>query len=210
MIAPGVSSTIRSTPVACSSARMLRPSRPMMRPFKSSLGKIDDRHGRLDRVLGGAALDGFGDVLARLGSGLLARFGVEALDEVRGIAPRVGLDVLQQQVFGFFGRQAGQPLELVLLGGDELLVFGGGGRRGLLALGNRLRLACRSFSLRSAADILSVRVASSRRSCCSVSASCWVFSRATRSASVRISCAFSLASSSASFLRLSASRSASL
>jgi hypothetical protein len=34
----GVSSTIRSTPVACSRARMLRPSRPMMRPFMSSLG----------------------------------------------------------------------------------------------------------------------------------------------------------------------------
>ena len=39
MIAPGVSSTIRSTPVASSSARMLRPSRPMMRPLRSSLGR---------------------------------------------------------------------------------------------------------------------------------------------------------------------------
>ena len=37
--APGVSSTIRSTPVAVSRARMLRPSRPMMRPFISSLGR---------------------------------------------------------------------------------------------------------------------------------------------------------------------------
>ena len=35
----GVSSTIRSTPVASSSARMLRPSRPMMRPLRSSLGR---------------------------------------------------------------------------------------------------------------------------------------------------------------------------
>ncbi len=39
MMAPGVSSTISSTPVAVSSARMLRPSRPMMRPFRSSLGR---------------------------------------------------------------------------------------------------------------------------------------------------------------------------
>src|SRR3712207_8991792 len=39
MIAPGVSSTISSTPVAVSSARMLRPSRPMIRPLRSSLGK---------------------------------------------------------------------------------------------------------------------------------------------------------------------------
>ena len=36
--ASGVSSTIRSTPVAISRARMLRPSRPMMRPFISSEG----------------------------------------------------------------------------------------------------------------------------------------------------------------------------
>ena len=36
---PGVSSTIRVTPVSCSKARMLRPSRPMMRPFMSSLGR---------------------------------------------------------------------------------------------------------------------------------------------------------------------------
>ena len=39
MIAPGVSSTISSTPVAVSSARMLRPSRPMIRPLRSSLGR---------------------------------------------------------------------------------------------------------------------------------------------------------------------------
>ena len=39
MIAPGVSSTMSSTPVASSRARMLRPSRPMMRPFMSSLGR---------------------------------------------------------------------------------------------------------------------------------------------------------------------------
>ena len=35
---PGVSSTITSTPVAFSKARMFRPSRPMIRPFISSVG----------------------------------------------------------------------------------------------------------------------------------------------------------------------------
>ena len=35
---PGVSSTMTSTPVAFSKARMLRPSRPMIRPFMSSVG----------------------------------------------------------------------------------------------------------------------------------------------------------------------------
>ncbi len=39
MTVSGVSSTIRSTPVACSRARMLRPSRPMIRPFISSDGR---------------------------------------------------------------------------------------------------------------------------------------------------------------------------
>ena len=34
----GVSSMMKSTPVRCSRARMLRPSRPMMRPFMSSAG----------------------------------------------------------------------------------------------------------------------------------------------------------------------------
>ena len=38
MTASGVSSMMRSTPVAVSRVRMLRPSRPMMRPFMSSLG----------------------------------------------------------------------------------------------------------------------------------------------------------------------------
>ena len=37
-MASGVSSMMRSTPVAASSARMLRPSRPMMRPLRSSEG----------------------------------------------------------------------------------------------------------------------------------------------------------------------------
>ena len=41
--AEGVSSMITSTPVSFSSARMLRPSRPMIRPFISSLGSSTRR-----------------------------------------------------------------------------------------------------------------------------------------------------------------------
>ena len=37
--ASGVSSMMMLTPVAASNARMLRPSRPMIRPFMSSLGR---------------------------------------------------------------------------------------------------------------------------------------------------------------------------
>ena len=39
VMASGVSSMIRSAPVRVSRVRMLRPSRPMMRPFISSLGR---------------------------------------------------------------------------------------------------------------------------------------------------------------------------
>ncbi len=108
--------------------------------FQIVARQVDDRDRGLDGVLGGAALNGFGDVLARFRGGLLARLGIEPLDEIGGIAPRVGLDVLQQQVFGLFGRQARQPFELVLLCGDQLLVFRGGRGGALLALGDRLRL----------------------------------------------------------------------
>ena len=180
-------------------------------PLQIVARQIDDRHGRFDGVLGGAALNGFGDVLARLRAGLLARLGVEALDQIRRVAPRVGLDVLQQQVLGLFGRQAGQPLELVLLRGDELLVFRGGGRRGLLALGDASALcAWRSLSLRSAAEVLSAERGLPPVELLLGVGELLRLSRArSRSASVRSSCAFSLASSSASFLRVSASRSAS-
>ena len=41
-MASGVSSMMRSTPVAFSMARMLRPSLPMTLPFMSSLGRETD------------------------------------------------------------------------------------------------------------------------------------------------------------------------
>ena len=78
MTASGVSSTIRSTPVACSRARMLRPSRPMMRPFMSSLGKRHDRDGRFGDVVDGDALDGRCQDLA----GRDGRFGLRFLLEL--------------------------------------------------------------------------------------------------------------------------------
>ena len=49
------------TPVICSKARMLRPSRPMMRPFMSSLGQIHRRDHGLAGLLGGHPLDGGDD-----------------------------------------------------------------------------------------------------------------------------------------------------
>ena len=67
MTASGVSSMMRSMPVAASRARMLRPSRPMMRPFMSSDGSGTTRDGALGDVLAGVALDrGAEDPLAAL------------------------------------------------------------------------------------------------------------------------------------------------
>ena len=57
----GVSSMMTSTPVACSNARMFRPSRPMMRPFISSLGRATAATVRFGGVLGGDALDRHGE-----------------------------------------------------------------------------------------------------------------------------------------------------
>jgi hypothetical protein len=65
MIAPGVSSMISSTPVAISSARIFRPSRPMIRPLRSSLGRSTT-----DTVVSmGAPLDRLRDDVFRLVGG---------------------------------------------------------------------------------------------------------------------------------------------
>ena len=52
----GVSSMSTVTPVADSNARMLRPSRPMIRPFISSLGMPTVLVVDLGRMRGGVAL----------------------------------------------------------------------------------------------------------------------------------------------------------
>ena len=97
--------------------------------------QIDHRHRRFDRVLGGAALDRFGDVVLGAVGRRFARFGVEALQQVRGVVARVAFDLLEQQLLGLVGGQAGDAFELVLLLRDEPLVLGGGGRRRPFALG---------------------------------------------------------------------------
>ena len=96
-------------------------------PLHVVAGQVDDRHRRLDRVLGGAALDRLGDDLSGAECRRLARLALEALDERRGVAPRVGLDLLQQDLLGFVCRHRGDPLQFALLVDDqpvELLLGG--------------------------------------------------------------------------------------
>ena len=52
-------------------------------PFQIVARQIDDRDGRLDRMLGAAPLNRLGDVLLRLVNGRFARFGIEAFEKVR-------------------------------------------------------------------------------------------------------------------------------
>ena len=130
--------------------------------------QIDDRHGRFDGVLGGAALDGLGDVVLGAVDGRFARLGVEPLQQVGGVVARLALDLLDQQLLGLVGGQAGDALELVLLLGDELLVLPRP-RRPRPSRGRR-RVRSRapsSFSSRSSVAWRSASDASRRVSVCS-------------------------------------------
>ncbi len=109
-------------------------------PLEVVARQVDHRHRRLGGVLGGAALDGFGDELPGALGGRFPGFGVEPLHQVRRVPAGVGLHLLDERVPGLVGRQARDPLQLALLIGHEALVLGGRLRRGLLALGERLLL----------------------------------------------------------------------
>jgi hypothetical protein len=131
----------------------------MIRPFMSSLGQVDDRDRRFDGVVGGAALDGVGDDLRRALRGGLARLGLEALDQVGGVAPRVGLDLLEQQLARLVGGQARDALQLALPIGQQLLGRGGGGLGALLR--RRARRRARAARAR-ASSVAAMRSASAR------------------------------------------------
>ncbi len=116
---------------------MLRPSRPMIRPFMSSLGRSTTETVVSMAWSAALALDGLGDDLLRPLDGRLARLGLEPLDEVGGVAPRVGFDLLEQEVPRFVGREARHALELALTIGEQLLALRCHGLRSLLQLADR-------------------------------------------------------------------------
>ena len=109
--ASGVSSMIRLTPVTDSNARMLRPSRPMIRPFISSPGRCStDDHG-LAGLLAGDPLDGQGDDLAGPLLAVLAGLGLDVPDDQRGLALGLVLDARDQLGLGLVGGEAGGALQ---------------------------------------------------------------------------------------------------
>ena len=121
--------------------------------------QIDDGDRGLDGVVGGAALDGLGDDGAGAVGGLLARFGLEALDQARGVAPRVGFDLLDQQLARLVAGQAGEPLEIAAAAARRALRSGprwsrrsaracSAPARGVPARGRAPRSACLLFDER--------------------------------------------------------------
>ena len=84
---------MKSIPVSVSSARMLRPSRPMMRPFRSSDSSCDDRHGGLRRVAARDALHAGGEDAAGAAVGVAARLLLDLADEHGAVVAELVLEL---------------------------------------------------------------------------------------------------------------------
>jgi hypothetical protein len=156
MIAPGVSSTMRSTPVASSSVDEIDAGGELERSDVTPLAaddaalqvvarQVDHGHRGLDGVLGGGALNCFGDVLLGPIAGHLAGLGVEPLQQVGGVVARLAFNLLEKKLLGLLGGKAGDALELVLLLRDEPVVFLRGGLGRPLAVGDRLLASLQVF-----------------------------------------------------------------
>ena len=113
--APGVSSMMKSIPVSVSSARMLRPSRPMMRPFSSSDFSSTDRHGGLDRVASGHALHAGGEDAAGAAVGVVAGLLLHLADQPRAVVAELVLQLAQEDLLGLAGAEPRHPLQLAEL-----------------------------------------------------------------------------------------------
>ena len=82
---------------------MLRPSRPMMRPFISSDGRWTTRHRVLGGVVRGHALHRGQDDVAGLVLGLLARGALDGAAELDGVVLGLGADGLEEHRLGVLG-----------------------------------------------------------------------------------------------------------
>ena len=114
----GVSSMITSTPVAVSKARMFRPSRPMMRPFISSLGSATAA--TVVSAVCSAASRWMAMAMIRRASRSAPRLACSLMSRASacGLAPGLVLDPLEDLAPGVLRGEPGDPLELepLLLG----------------------------------------------------------------------------------------------
>ena len=126
----GVSSMIRSTPVACSRARMLRPSRPMIRPFISSDGRWTTE--TVCSAVWSAATRWIAvTTMSRALSWASSRaLPLDRAGELDGVVLGLLADGLEEDALGVLGRHAGDALE----GGDLLAVGAGQLLAGLVEL----------------------------------------------------------------------------
>ena len=142
----GVSSMMKSTPVRFSSARMLRPSRPMMRPFMSSAGSWTT-----DTVVSAAwpaarrCMTTERMLRTRRSASRLVSSSICAQEPGRVVADLV-LELLEQELLGLRRRQARDALErahglLADLGELRLLCSRQLGARARVELGRRARRA---------------------------------------------------------------------
>ena len=101
-----------STPVAVSKARMFRPSRPMIRPFISSLGSATAA--TVLSAVCSAASRWIAIEMIRRASRSAVRRGLllDVAHQRRGLAPRLVLDPLEDLAPGILRGEAGDALEL--------------------------------------------------------------------------------------------------
>ena len=121
MTASGVSSTMMSTPVATSRARMFRPSRPMIRPFMSSLGRSTTE--TVDSTTCSAADRWMAPLMISAASWrLLARVSSSIrLTDLDGFEPGLVLDLADDLGLGLVLGHPGDALELGHLLLDDLV-----------------------------------------------------------------------------------------
>ena len=116
---------------------MLRPSRPMMRPFSSSDVSSTTDDGGLDGVAARHALHAGGEDAARAPVGVALGLLLDLADQAGAVVAQLVLELAQQDLLGLAGAQAGQPLELAHLVVLRLLQL----RRALLEVARAVRRA---------------------------------------------------------------------
>ena len=100
---------------------MLRPSRPMMRPFISSFGSVNDGHRGLGHMVGGALLDGQCDDVAGLLFALVLGLGLDIAHHGGGVVIGFLLHAADDHLLGLILGHAGDAFQLLHLLVAQLL-----------------------------------------------------------------------------------------
>jgi hypothetical protein len=110
-------------PVAASIARIFLPSRPMIRPFISSPGKLDDRNRSFGNKITGISLNGGGYDFFGLFIRLFFGFVFDPFDQFRTFVAGLIFHGTNQQFLGLIGGQRRNFFQLRFLFGQQRIVF---------------------------------------------------------------------------------------